>query len=51
MKIEIGNIRPEQKIKIKFVYIEELETAMNTFWKYKLLSTITPRYSNNNNND
>jgi hypothetical protein len=47
MKIDIGNLNNYEKVKIKFVYLEELEVAMNKFWKYKILSNITPRYSRN----
>jgi hypothetical protein len=46
MKILIGNIPPQQEIKIKFVYVEELEVSVNQFWKFRLPSTISPRYCN-----
>lgn len=46
MKIDIGNIRPNSDIKITYVYSEELEVSGNKFYKYKLPSTITPRYCN-----
>jgi hypothetical protein len=46
MKIDIGNIPPLNAIKITFVYSEELEVSVNKFWKYKIPSTITPRYCN-----
>lgn len=46
MKIDIGNILPHTNIKIRFIYSEELEVSVNKFWKYKVPSTITPRYCN-----
>ena len=44
MKIEIGNIPPKTEVKIIFTYAEELETSMNKFWRFKIPSSITPRY-------
>jgi len=55
MKIDIGNILPHTTIKIRFIYSEELEVSVNKFWKFKIPSTITPRYCNDvsdlNNDD
>lgn len=48
MKIDIGNIEPHSTIKIRFIYCEELEVSVNKFWKFKIPSTITPRYCNDN---
>ena len=45
MKLSIGNINPQSMLTIRFVWLEELEISMNKFWRFAILSTLTPRYT------
>jgi len=47
MKVQIGNIPPLCEIEIEFSYLERVEVAMNSFNKFTIYSTLTPRYSKN----
>ena len=44
MNIKVGNINSHDTIEIKFSYIEPLDVYLNTFWRFKLYSTVNPRY-------
>lgn len=48
MKVNLGNLKPKQKIVIKFTYIENLKVSMNKFWYLSLPSTLTERYQSQN---
>ncbi len=45
MKIQIGNLLAKQEIEIKFSYLEQLEVAINKFWRFRIYSTLVPRYT------
>jgi hypothetical protein len=46
MKINIGNIPPNESVDIEIAYIEELGLALNTFYTFNFLSKLSPRYVN-----
>ena len=45
MKVKLGNIMPGQEIKIKMSYIHAVSVVLNTFYEFKLTTSITPRYA------
>jgi len=45
MRVNIGNILPDQTIFIKYSYIESLELVLNKFRRFTLYGTLTPRYN------
>lgn len=45
MRINIGNLLPNQTIIIQYSYIEPLELVLNSFRRFTLHSTLTPRYT------
>ena len=44
MKIKLGNINPNEEIKVKMSYVHTVAVAYNTFYEFRLSTTITPRY-------
>lgn len=44
MKVNLGNILPNQTIFIQYSYIQPLELVLNRFKRFILYSTLTPRY-------
>ena len=45
MKVKLGNIMPGQEIRIKMSYIHTVSVVLNTFYEFKLTTSITPRYA------
>jgi von Willebrand factor A domain-containing protein 5 len=41
---KIGNLKPGQKVQIKFSYLEKLDVSVNKYYKFILPSTLTPRF-------
>ena len=50
MNLMIGNIPPQTTATIEIELIQELEVEMNTLYKLRIPSTITPRYINDHKN-
>lgn len=48
MKINLGNLQPNQEIKIIITYIENLKVSMNQFWQLAIPVVLTERYSPGN---
>jgi len=46
MNLEIGNVGPQEEVKITVSYLSELTVDQNTFYQFHLPSTISPRYMN-----
>jgi hypothetical protein len=46
MKINIGNISPNESVEIEIAYIEELGLTFNKFYTFNFLSKLSPRYVN-----
>ena len=44
MRIKIGNIYTGQQIKVKIAFVHTVTLVMNTFYEFRLGTTITPRY-------
>lgn len=44
MKVRLGNISPGQEIKVKISYIHTVSVVLNSFYEFRLNTTITPRY-------
>ena len=44
MKVKIGNISSGQEIKVKISYVFAVTVLVNTFFEFRLPTTITPRY-------
>jgi len=49
MQIKVGNVNRNDVIQIKFSYIEPLDVYLNTFWRFKIYSTVNPRYAPSHN--
>jgi hypothetical protein len=46
MNMEIGNVGPNEEVKISVSYLQELNIEQNTFYQFHLPATISPRYMN-----
>ena len=44
MKVKIGNIERNEEVKINISFIHEVSLVLNTFYEFRLPTTITPRY-------
>lgn len=44
LNLKVGNIAPQQEVKIEVMYLQELSLSYNTFYQLHLPATITPRY-------
>lgn len=44
MKVKLGNVSAGQEIKVKISYVHTVSIVMNTFYEFRLNTTITPRY-------
>ena len=42
--LKIGNVPPNEKVKIEIVYLQELSLSNNTFYQLKILGNTSPRY-------
>lgn len=45
MKMVVGNIAAKQEVKVILTYIHANYLVNNTFYQYRLTSTMTPRYA------
>ena len=46
LNLKVGNVGPNQPVKIEIVYLQELSLSYNTFYQLHLPGTISPRYVN-----
>ena len=46
MNMKIGNIPPNSEVTIDIELLQVMSVELNTFYKLKILSTLTPRYVN-----
>jgi hypothetical protein len=46
MSLKIGNVPPDQTVRIEIAYLQELTLACNTFYQLHMTGTISPRYMN-----
>lgn len=46
MNLKVGNIPPKSIVTIEIEFIQELEVVMNTLYKLRIPSVISPRYIN-----
>ncbi len=44
MKVKLGNVNPNEEIKVKVCYVHTVGVTFNTFYEFRLSTTITPRY-------
>lgn len=45
MMLKLGNLPSGEEIVITFRYIQPLEVALNSFWRFTIYSTLTERYT------
>ena len=45
MRLLVGNIAAKQEVKVTLTYIHANSLVNNTFYQYRLTSTMTPRYA------
>ena len=45
MRLMVGNIAAKQEVKVTLTYIHANSLVNNTFYQYRLASTMTPRYA------
>lgn len=43
MKLNVGNLKPQEEAVIKFVYLETLEVFLNKFWRLNIGNTFSSR--------
>ncbi len=46
MKVQFGNIPPNQQMKVEIKYCQQLSVCLNTAYKFDLVTNLSPRYSN-----
>lgn len=46
MRLKVGNVPPNERVKIEIVYLQELSLSNNTFYQLKILASASPRYLN-----
>lgn len=45
MVLKVGNVPPDQIVRIEIAYLQELTLSCNTFYQLHMAGTITPRYT------
>lgn len=49
MKLNLGNLKPGQTIKIKLKYVEQLDVLLSKFWRFSIGNTFSDRSNSNPN--
>jgi hypothetical protein len=46
LNLQVGNVAPNETVKIEITYLQELTLSYNMFYEFHMTSTISPMYMN-----